>query len=205
MMRIKMKNLSLDQTRGPREEEKEKSQSQKALQRKKRPRPLASLLKGPNLIKRLKQVYTSKGANADNSRFRRALTSRPLPLIPNSQGRRVIPFDHFINNDLEYLRGGASNRKYTTSVTETKAVDYGHINSRKADKSDGRIMLCFKRLSKNVHKKHRHPKACGRPSARCQKLPKEAEPHKSGYVPFRSEAQRGLHRLLQSKRIHLSE
>ncbi|GKF16569.1 hypothetical protein Tco_0061487, partial [Tanacetum coccineum] len=27
----------------------------------------------------------------------------PLPLIPNSRGRRVIPFDHFINNDLEYL------------------------------------------------------------------------------------------------------
>nr|GFA37348.1 hypothetical protein [Tanacetum cinerariifolium] len=30
---------------------------------------------------------------------------KPLPLIPNSQGRRVIPFGHFINNDLEYLRG----------------------------------------------------------------------------------------------------
>nr|GEV47994.1 uncharacterized mitochondrial protein AtMg00810-like [Tanacetum cinerariifolium] len=25
---------------------------------------------------------------------------KPLPLIPNSRGRRVIPFDHFINNDL---------------------------------------------------------------------------------------------------------
>nr|GEV36288.1 hypothetical protein [Tanacetum cinerariifolium] len=33
---------------------------------------------------------------------------KPLPLIPNSQGRRVIPFDHFINNDLVYLRGGTS-------------------------------------------------------------------------------------------------
>nr|GFB09126.1 hypothetical protein [Tanacetum cinerariifolium] len=30
---------------------------------------------------------------------------KPLPLIPNNQVRRVIPFDHFINNDLEYLRG----------------------------------------------------------------------------------------------------
>nr|GEV85618.1 hypothetical protein [Tanacetum cinerariifolium] len=29
---------------------------------------------------------------------------KPLPLIPNSRGRHVIPFDHFINNDLEYLR-----------------------------------------------------------------------------------------------------
>nr|GEW50145.1 hypothetical protein [Tanacetum cinerariifolium] len=42
---------------------------------------------------------------------------KPLPLIPNSRGHRVIPFDHFINNDLEYLRGGASSRKYTTSAT----------------------------------------------------------------------------------------
>nr|GEY38286.1 hypothetical protein [Tanacetum cinerariifolium] len=53
--------------------------------------------------------------------------SLPLPLIPNSRGRRVIPFDHFINNDLEYLRGGASSRKYTTSVTKIKEADYGHI------------------------------------------------------------------------------
>ncbi|GKC36466.1 hypothetical protein Tco_1048850 [Tanacetum coccineum] len=28
---------------------------------------------------------------------------KPLPLIPNSRGRQVIPFDHFINNDLAYL------------------------------------------------------------------------------------------------------
>nr|GEY51320.1 hypothetical protein [Tanacetum cinerariifolium] len=52
---------------------------------------------------------------------------KPQPLIPNSRGRRVIPFDHFINNDLEYLRGGASIQKYTTSVTKTKATYYGHI------------------------------------------------------------------------------
>nr|GEY92585.1 hypothetical protein [Tanacetum cinerariifolium] len=37
------------------------------------------------------------------------------------------PFDHFINYDLEYLRGGASSRKYITSVTKTKAANYGHI------------------------------------------------------------------------------
>nr|GEY39140.1 hypothetical protein [Tanacetum cinerariifolium] len=46
---------------------------------------------------------------------------RPLPLIPDNRGRRVIPFDHFINNDLEYLQGGVSSRKYTTYVTKTKA------------------------------------------------------------------------------------
>nr|GFD08188.1 hypothetical protein [Tanacetum cinerariifolium] len=52
---------------------------------------------------------------------------QPLPLIPDNRGRWVIPFEHFINNDLEYLRGGASSRKYTTSVTKTKAADYGHV------------------------------------------------------------------------------
>nr|GEZ77092.1 hypothetical protein [Tanacetum cinerariifolium] len=52
---------------------------------------------------------------------------QPLSLIPNNRGRRVIPFAHFINNDLEYLRGGTSSRKYTTSVKKTKAADYGHI------------------------------------------------------------------------------
>nr|GFC44666.1 hypothetical protein [Tanacetum cinerariifolium] len=50
-----------------------------------------------------------------------------LPLIPNSWGRHVIPFDHFINNDLEYLCGSVSSRKYTNSVTKTKAAYYGHI------------------------------------------------------------------------------
>nr|GEW05541.1 hypothetical protein [Tanacetum cinerariifolium]GEW10580.1 hypothetical protein [Tanacetum cinerariifolium] len=53
---------------------------------------------------------------------------KPLPLIPNSRGRHVIHFDHFFNNDLEYLRGDASSRKYTTSVTKTKVADYRHIN-----------------------------------------------------------------------------
>nr|GEY08856.1 hypothetical protein [Tanacetum cinerariifolium] len=52
---------------------------------------------------------------------------QPLPLIPDNRGRRVIPFEHFINNDLKYLHGGASSRKYTTSIMKTKAADYGHI------------------------------------------------------------------------------
>ncbi|GKA96604.1 hypothetical protein Tco_0818699 [Tanacetum coccineum] len=52
---------------------------------------------------------------------------KPLPLIPNSRGSQVIPFDHFINNDLAYLSGGVSSRTYATFITKTKAVDYGHI------------------------------------------------------------------------------
>nr|GFD13510.1 hypothetical protein [Tanacetum cinerariifolium] len=52
---------------------------------------------------------------------------QPLSLIPDNRGRHVIPFAHFINKDLEYLRGGASSYKYTTFVTKTKAADYGNI------------------------------------------------------------------------------
>ncbi|GJX35930.1 hypothetical protein Tco_0247487 [Tanacetum coccineum] len=53
--------------------------------------------------------------------------SKPLPLIPDARGRQIIPYDHFINNDLEYLKGGSSSRKYTTLITKTKAADYGHV------------------------------------------------------------------------------
>ncbi|GKC85820.1 hypothetical protein Tco_1141537 [Tanacetum coccineum] len=53
--------------------------------------------------------------------------SKPLPLIQNAQGRQVIPFDHFINNDLGYLKGGSLSKKYTTSLTKTKDADYGHV------------------------------------------------------------------------------
>ncbi|GKA17847.1 hypothetical protein Tco_0697684 [Tanacetum coccineum] len=53
--------------------------------------------------------------------------SNPLPLILNERGRQVIPFDHFIKNDLEYLKGGSSSQRYTTSITKTKAADYGQV------------------------------------------------------------------------------
>ncbi|GJU31746.1 hypothetical protein Tco_1175335 [Tanacetum coccineum] len=39
--------------------------------------------------------------------------SKPLPLIENARGHQVIPFDHFINNDLEYLKGGSLSQKVT--------------------------------------------------------------------------------------------
>ncbi|GJS00655.1 hypothetical protein Tco_0317163 [Tanacetum coccineum] len=50
--------------------------------------------------------------------------SKPLPFIPNHQGRQVIPQNFFINNDLEYLKGGDLSRRYSTSVTKTKAATY---------------------------------------------------------------------------------
>nr|GEZ78300.1 hypothetical protein [Tanacetum cinerariifolium] len=134
---------------------------------------------------------------------------KPLPLIPNSRGRRVDPFDHFINNDLEYLRGGASSRKYTTSITKTKAADYEHIKwiedvvpSDNVDSRTSRLRqitvrkdddklykfmegdfkrLCIQDIEDMLLLLHHNPKAYGRPSTRCQKLLEEAQPNKAGY------------------------
>ncbi|GJR06317.1 hypothetical protein Tco_0529301 [Tanacetum coccineum] len=113
---------------------------------------------------------------------------QPLPLVLNSQGRHVIPFHHFINNDLEYLRGGVSSRKYSTSVTKTTAADYGHIkwiedlvpNSMwsqmivKYDKfalwgishwgKKRRQFYAFAYLKESARAKRCHPEACGRSS-----------------------------------------
>ncbi|GJT55524.1 hypothetical protein Tco_0990578 [Tanacetum coccineum] len=53
--------------------------------------------------------------------------SKPLPLIED-RGRQVVPADFFINNDLEYLKGGSSSSKYATSTTRTKAAKYDNID-----------------------------------------------------------------------------
>nr|GEX92004.1 putative reverse transcriptase domain-containing protein [Tanacetum cinerariifolium] len=52
--------------------------------------------------------------------------SKPLPLIKD-RGRQVVPANYFINNDLEYLKGVSSSRKYTGSTTRTKATKYDNI------------------------------------------------------------------------------
>ncbi|GKC19083.1 hypothetical protein Tco_1021233 [Tanacetum coccineum] len=49
---------------------------------------------------------------------------KPLPLIQDHRGCQIIPQDYFINKDLEYLKGGDLIRRYSTSVTKTKAASY---------------------------------------------------------------------------------
>ncbi|GJU97576.1 hypothetical protein Tco_1326847 [Tanacetum coccineum] len=49
--------------------------------------------------------------------------SKPLPL-QEIRGRLTVPADFFFNNDLEYLRRGSTDRKYTASKTKTKAAKY---------------------------------------------------------------------------------
>ncbi|GKA26203.1 hypothetical protein Tco_0712312 [Tanacetum coccineum] len=49
---------------------------------------------------------------------------KPLPLIQDHRGRQIIPKDYFINKDLEYLKGGDLSRRYSYSMTKTKAATY---------------------------------------------------------------------------------
>ncbi|GKB11118.1 hypothetical protein Tco_0845041 [Tanacetum coccineum] len=56
--------------------------------------------------------------------------SKPLPFI-EAEGRQVVPVDYFFNNDLEYLKGRSSSRKYTTSTTKTNAARYDNIEGIK--------------------------------------------------------------------------
>nr|GEW97245.1 hypothetical protein [Tanacetum cinerariifolium] len=49
--------------------------------------------------------------------------SKPLPL-QGSPGHLAIHVDFFFNNDLEYLKTKNSKRKYTVSITKTKAARY---------------------------------------------------------------------------------
>nr|GEY46427.1 retrotransposon protein, putative, unclassified [Tanacetum cinerariifolium] len=82
--------------------------------------PTYELMKGSckSLIEleyHLEEVYKATtdqldGVNPEGQQYPHNLL-QPLPLIPNNRGHRVIPFEHFINNDLEYLRGGTSSRK----------------------------------------------------------------------------------------------
>nr|GEX22706.1 reverse transcriptase domain-containing protein [Tanacetum cinerariifolium] len=50
----------------------------------------------------------------------------PLPLIED-RGRQVVHADYFINNNLEYQKGGSSSSKYVNSTTRTKAAKYDII------------------------------------------------------------------------------
>ncbi|GJX08818.1 hypothetical protein Tco_0196750 [Tanacetum coccineum] len=87
---------------------------------------------------------------------------QPLPLVPNSQGRHVIPFHHFINNDLEYLRGGVSSQNKVDKIRPLGNLNWGKkrmtvlcicdINgnrSRRLIQKDG-VLLSLRRLPKTL-------------------------------------------------------
>ncbi|GJT33135.1 hypothetical protein Tco_0923554 [Tanacetum coccineum] len=50
--------------------------------------------------------------------------TKPQPVQMTSQGHQIVPVGFFFNNDLEYLRGGSNDKKYTASTTKSKAARY---------------------------------------------------------------------------------
>nr|GEY44866.1 hypothetical protein [Tanacetum cinerariifolium] len=122
MIRMKTKNPLLDKTRDPREEELEKNRSSSA--------PTEKTSKSSSKSKEGSKSHhksTGKSGQAEEPIHTAEDLEKLTPQEFNT-GLRVIPFDHFINNGLAYLRGGASSRTYATSVTKTKAAVYRHIN-----------------------------------------------------------------------------
>nr|GEZ80293.1 hypothetical protein [Tanacetum cinerariifolium] len=85
---------------------------------------------------------------------------QPLPLIPDNRGRRVISFEHFINNDLEYLRGvnresarDVYSKRRIIAITELQIMewhDYKHLDWTSVRRDDDQIYKFkegdFKRL-----------------------------------------------------------
>nr|GEX94730.1 hypothetical protein [Tanacetum cinerariifolium] len=67
---------------------------------------------------------------------------KPLPLIPNSQGCRVIPFDHFINNDLTESARDVYSKHRIIAVTKLQIVEwynYKHLDWITVHRNDDRL------------------------------------------------------------------
>ncbi|GJS68136.1 hypothetical protein Tco_0682701 [Tanacetum coccineum] len=94
--------------------------------------------------------------------------SKPLPLIMEC-GHQVVPADFYFNNDLEYLKGGSSSKKYTTSTTKIKAAKYDIPGIEDMVPSLGSPV-----------------KASGRPSTGSRKLPEEAKYHQATDISNRT-------------------
>ncbi|GJZ68524.1 hypothetical protein Tco_0631764 [Tanacetum coccineum] len=82
-----------------------------------------------------KEVYIGTtdqldGHNPEGQQYPHDLR-KPLPLIPNSRGRQVIPFDHFINNDLVESARDVYSKRRIIAVTKLQIVkwhSYKHLD-----------------------------------------------------------------------------
>ncbi|GJS19135.1 hypothetical protein Tco_0447767 [Tanacetum coccineum] len=67
---------------------------------------------------------------------------KPLPLIPNSRGRRVIPFDHFINNDLAESARDVYSKRRIIAVINLQIVEwhnYKHLDRITIRRDDDKL------------------------------------------------------------------
>nr|GEW53675.1 reverse transcriptase domain-containing protein [Tanacetum cinerariifolium] len=117
---------------------------------------------------------------------------KPLLLIPNNRGRRVIPFEHFINNDLKYLRGGASSRydKHVLLGVSHWGRKRQQFYSFAVNQESARDVYSKRRIIAvtELKIKHRDPEECRRPSTGSQKHQKKLNLTKSD--SYRSDLKR---------------
>ncbi|GKC31485.1 hypothetical protein Tco_1038779 [Tanacetum coccineum] len=59
--------------------------------------------------------------------------TKPLHVQMSSQGHQIVLTNFFFNNDLEYLRGGSNDKKYTASTIKSKAARRTVIQARVED------------------------------------------------------------------------
>ncbi|GJZ02108.1 hypothetical protein Tco_0520069 [Tanacetum coccineum] len=74
---------------------------------------------------------------------------KPLPLITNSRSCRVIPFDHFINNDLAYLSGAIIIA--ITKLTIVEWHNYKHLDWITIRRDDNKLYTFKKGDYKRLH------------------------------------------------------
>nr|GEW41281.1 hypothetical protein [Tanacetum cinerariifolium] len=81
--------------------------------------------------------------------------SKPLLLIRDHRGRQVFPWDFFINNDLEYLKGeDLSRRKRIIAVTRLKIMkkyDYSHLKEIEVRQEDQKLYKFREALDALAH------------------------------------------------------
>ncbi|GJZ47144.1 hypothetical protein Tco_0600976 [Tanacetum coccineum] len=76
------------------------------------------------------------------------------------------------------------------AVTKLQIIEwhnYKHLDWITVRRNDDKLTPSSECFIANVYKKHCYPKAYGKSSVRCQKLPKEAQSHKAGYIQIRSQ------------------
>nr|GEV51595.1 retrovirus-related Pol polyprotein from transposon TNT 1-94 [Tanacetum cinerariifolium] len=80
---------------------------------------------------------------------------KPLPLIPNSRGHCVIPFNHFINNDIEYLHRGALSHNVDLRTGRLRqACSLGNLPLREQMSTVLRFAV-NRESARDVYSKHR--------------------------------------------------
>ncbi|GJW35596.1 hypothetical protein Tco_0058516, partial [Tanacetum coccineum] len=110
---------------------------------------------------------------------------KPLPL-KGHPGHLTAAAEYFFHNDLEYLKSTDSERKYTTSITKTKAARYlEEIVVRRANRQLYKFKECdFVNLHLNdiedmLLLKPHHQEESRRCPIGCGELPEEAQHHRA--------------------------